>query len=107
VPRPKLAEAAAYGASDTQIRRLHSIPARLVGVGQSAEERDAMLVTANNGHRRLHVVELNRHRFRVIFCELVFVVPDLCHNRGSCRAWTERGKWCGFRRNDSTALLSA
>ena len=29
----------------------------LKGVGQSPEERDAMLVQANNGHRRLHVVE--------------------------------------------------
>lgn len=30
---------------------------RLVGVGQSAEERDAMLIQANNGRRLLHVVE--------------------------------------------------
>lgn len=27
----------------------------LQGVGQSPEERDMMLVQANNGHRRLHV----------------------------------------------------
>lgn len=29
--------------------------ARLVGVGQSAEERDAMIVIATNGHRRLFI----------------------------------------------------
>lgn len=31
--------------------------ARLVGVGQNKAERDAMLIMAQNGHRKLHVRE--------------------------------------------------
>lgn len=38
-------------------RRGGRYAAVLNGVGQSPEERDAMLITATNGHRRLHVVE--------------------------------------------------
>lgn len=29
----------------------------LAGVGETPQERDAMLLVANNGHRKLHVVE--------------------------------------------------
>ena len=39
---------------DTSITRL---TLRLVGIGQSPEERDRMLVVAHNGTRRIHVVD--------------------------------------------------
>ena len=40
-----------------EIRIRPKVRAVLAGVGQSQTERDVMLVTASNGHRKLHVVE--------------------------------------------------
>jgi hypothetical protein len=43
-----------------KFRKLLNLDGRkadLQGVAQSPEERDVMLVTAQNGHRKLHVVQ--------------------------------------------------
>ena len=38
------------------IRNLHGITFALVGVCESASERDAMLIAANNGKRKLYTI---------------------------------------------------